>query len=296
MSELEKNKAGLQKKVSSVFKGVPLPQGSAARQTPEAPTSDQIRGGSAKPTAPDRQPQSSLMKKLHQADEKPGNPIANGAAKAGPESAPVADRKQRQPAAKEIHETRMSLKKAASARQSKVAPLAEPAGPNLWRQINNKLFAPKPGVSPSRQKAMVILVPILAIIMIFAFRQVLSTSPHKTQAATDNETLPPLEAKPDGQVDWQIPEPLPATLRDPIRLVDHSAPNSTEPNGTAAEPKTKVINVRDIIYSKDKPSAFINGRIVYVGDKIGGTTIMQINKNSIEFEKDGKKWVKDVRD
>jgi hypothetical protein len=296
MSELEKNKAGLQKKVSSVFKGVPLPQGSAARQTPEAPTPGQIPGGPPKPTAPDRQPQSSLMRKLHQAEEKPGNAIVNGATKASPESAPVADRKQQQPAAKEIHETRMPLKKAASAKQSKVTPLAEPAGPNLWRQINDKLFAPKPGVSPTRQKAMVILIPILAIIMIFAFRQVLSTSPHKTQAATGDETLPPLGAKSSGQIDWQVPAPLPATMRDPIKLVEQSPPNSTEPNGTAAEPKTSVINVRDIIYSKDKPSAFVNSRIVHVGDKVGGATIIQITKNSIEFEKNGKKWVKDVRD
>lgn len=296
MSELEKNKAGLQKKVSSVFKGVPLPQGSAGQQTSGTHAPDQVPGVSPKPLSPERQPQSSLMMKLHQAEEKPGNTIPNRPAGVSPEPAPPAPRIQQHPAAKELHESKTPPKKAASARQPKAAPAAETTPPAFWRQISNRLFVPKPGGNPTRQKAMVILVPILAIVMIFVFRQVLSTSPRKTKGATEDETLVAAGVKSGQDIDWRIPDPLPETMRDPIKLGAQSSANDTEPNGTAAEPTAGDIDVRDIIFSKDKPSAFVNGRIVYIGDKIHDATVVQINRDGVEFEKDGKKWIQNIRD
>jgi len=296
MSELEKNKAGLQKKVSSVFKGVPLPQGSAGQQTSGTHAPDQVPGVSPKPLSPERQPQSSLMMKLHQAEEKPDNTIPNRPAGVSPEPPPPAPRIQQHPAAKELHESKTPLKKAASAKQPKAAPAAETTRPGLWRQISNRLFVPKPGGNPTRQKAMVILVPILAIVMIFVFRQVLSTSPRKTKGATEDETLVAAGVKSGQDIDWRIPDPLPETMRDPIKIGDQSSANGAEPNGAAAEPTTGDIDVRDIIFSKDKPSAFVNGRIVYIGDKIHDATVVRINRDGVEFEKDGKKWIQNIRD
>jgi len=296
MSELEKNKAGLQKKVSSVFKGVPLPQGSAGQQTSGTHAPDQVPGVSPKPPFPERQPQSSLMRKLHQAEEKPDSAIPNRPVGVSPEPAPPAPRVQQHPAAKELQESKAPPKKTASAKQPKAAPVAETVRPGLWRQISSRLFAPKPGGNPTRQKAMVVLVPILAIVMIFVFRQVLSTSPRKTKGATEDETLVAAGAKSGQDIDWQIPDPLPETMRDPIKLADPSSANGAEPNGAAAEPTAGDIDVRDIIFSKDKPSAFVNGRIVYVGDKIHDATVVRINRDGIELEKDGKKWVQNIRD
>lgn len=296
MSELEKNKAGLQKKVSSVFKGVPLPQGSASRKTSGTPAPDRTPGTCPEPMSPDRQPQNSLMRKLHQAEETPDGTTPNGTSRVGLEAPSPTQRIQQPTAAKEIREPRTAPQKAASAKQPRATSAAETAGAGLWRQISDKLFAPKPGVSPARQKAMVILVPVLAIVMIFVLRQVLSTSPHKTQGATEGGPPIAAGAKSGHEIDWRIPDPLPATIRDPIKFTDQSPANNTEPNGTAVEPKTGVIDVRDIIYSKDKPSAFMNGRIVYVGDKIGDTIVVQINRDSVEFEKDGKRWVQNIRD
>ncbi len=54
--------------------------------------------------------------------------------------------------------------------------------------------------------------------------------------------------------------------------------------------------VRDIVYSKDKPSAVIGSKIVYVGDKINDITIVKINRDSIEFERNGDRWEQNVRD
>jgi hypothetical protein len=299
MSELEKSKSGLQKKVSSVFKGVPLPQGSAGQQTSGTPAPSPIPDASPKPTPPDRRPGSSLMAKLHQAEETPGNTIPNGTAKVGPEPAPPTHRLQQHPAAGELHEIKTQPRKTASAKQRKAPPVAETTSVGLWRQINDRLFAPKPGVNPTRQKAMVILVPILAIVMIFVFRQVLSTSPRKTLGATD-KTLVTAGPQSGQEIDWQVPAPLPATMRDPLKFPEVTPASNAEPNESpavaSATSKTGVIDVRDVIYSKDKPSAFMNGRIVYVGDKVHGITVVQINRDSVEFEKDGKRWVQNVRD
>jgi hypothetical protein len=143
---------------------------------------------------------------------------------------------------------------------------------------------------------MVILVPILAIVMIFVFRQVLSSSPRKTKGATEDETLVATGAKSGQDINWQIPDPLPATMRDPIKLPDQGSTSGAEPNETAVEPKAGDLDVRDIIFSKVKPSAFVNGRIVYIGDKILNATVVQINRDSVEFERDGKMWTQNIRD
>jgi hypothetical protein len=297
MAEFEKDKAGLQKKVSSVFKGVPVPRDGAGQRAPGTPAPDQAPGAASKPaSAGPPTPQSPLMRKLHEAGQSPANAVPDRAA--GVQAPPMSAERPtpQRPAAKNLYEPQNPPEEAAPAKQPKVAPLAEAARPSLWQQINNRLFPPKPGVNPVRQKAMVILVPVLAIVMIFVFRQVLSKAPRQTQGATEEAAPLVAAASSNNDIDWQIPEPLPATMRDPIKVSDQSSPNDTQPSATPTEEKTHAIDVRDIVYSEDKPSAFMNGRIVHVGDKIGDTTIIQINRNNVEFERDGKRWVQNIRD
>lgn len=52
--------------------------------------------------------------------------------------------------------------------------------------------------------------------------------------------------------------------------------------------------VTGIVYSKDKPSALINGKIVHKGDKINEIKIVKIGKDRVEFEKNGKNWEQKV--
>lgn len=296
MSEQEKNKTGLQKKVSSVFKGVPLPQGVTGQQTPGTHAPVQSPGASAKPLSPERQPQSSLMMKLHQAEEIPDNVAPSRPAGVSPHAAPAAPWAPQPAAAKAPPESKAPVKKAAPARQPKAAPAEETSRPAFWRQISNKLFAHKAGSSPARQKAMVILVPILAIVMIFVLRQVLSNSPRKTKGATEDEALLTAGAKSGQDIEWKIPDPLPDTMRDPIKLGAQTSAGGAESSGAGPELSASDIDVRDIIFSKDKPSAFINGRIVYIGDKVHDATVVKISKEGVEFEKDGKKWTQNIRD
>jgi hypothetical protein len=298
MAELEKNKAGLQKKVSSVFKGVPIPQDNSTQQPSGAPAPDRAAEVSPKPMPTERQtPQSSLIKKLQQSDEPLNKAAPERTTAASPKPAPTDRQMPQSPAVEKLNQPDKSLNQAVPAKQPQGSPLVEVSGPSFLQQIKDKLFAPKPGASSTRQKAMVVLVPVLAIIMIFMFRQVLSKAPHNTEGATnDDAPLVVAIAGSDNEIDWQIPEPLPAMMRDPIKLPDQGNTQNEGQNETTNETRTGTMNIRDIVYSKDKPSAVVGTQIVYVGDKINGITIVSIERDSVEFEKDGKRWVHKIRE
>lgn len=301
MAELEKNKAGLQKKVSSVFKGVPIPQGNSTQQPSGAPAPNRTADVSPKPTSGNHQiSQSSLIKKLQQSEESLDK-VEPEHTTTSPKPTPTDRQMSQSPPVEKFHEPEESLDEAAPAKQPQSKPPAEVARRSLGQQIKDKFFAPKPdGVSTTRQKAMVILVPVLAIVMIFMFRQVLSKPPRKTKGATQDDAPVVAVADSGNEIDWQIPEPLPAMMRDPLKFPDESGTQNSDQINTRGEGQNKTetgtIDVRDIVYSADKPSAVIDTQIVHVGDTIHGVTIIKINRDSIEFEKDGKTWVQKIRD
>ncbi len=297
MSELDKNKAGLQKKVSSVFKGVPVPQNNGSQQPSGTPTPDPAHGVPPKPVAPNRQvSQNSLIKKLNQSEDSLDNTAQKQTPNVFPKSTSTNQMTQ-SPLNKKLPQPEESLKQAAKATEPESSPFIEETGDGLLQRIKNKLFTPKPGVSPTKQKAMVIMVPILAIIMIFAFRQVLSKAPRKTKGAgTDDTPVVVANANPGREIDWKVPEPISVMTRDPIKLPDESNTQNGDPNETTGRVTTGTIIIRDIVYSHDRPSAVIGSKIVYVGDKVNDATIIKINRDSIEFETDEKKWVQKVRE
>lgn len=153
-----------------------------------------------------------------------------------------------------------------------------------WRQIENKFFAPKPGVSPTRQKTMTVLIPILFVVLIIVFVKVFGGSPHKTMAAMEDETVSAADTA-DFKIDWQMPNPYPKTVRDPMKPY----------SGTNGRTYSGEIVVTGIVHSRDNPSAVVNGRIVHPGDLLLGTKIVKINEDSVEFEKDGRIWKQQVQ-
>jgi hypothetical protein len=301
MSELDKNKAGLQKKVSSVFKGVPVPQNNGSQQPSGTSTPDHVPGVHPKPATADRQIlQNSLIKKLNQSEDSSDKAEQKQTANVFPKPTST-NRMPQNPLITKLPQPEESLKRAAKATRPQNSPFIEETSDGLWQQIKDKLFTPKPGSNPTKQKAMVIMIPILAIIMIFVFRQVLSKPPTKTKGAgTDGVPVVVANADSSHEIDWKIPEPISVMTRDPIKLPDESGTQNTEQNGeqseTANKPNQGVIIVRDIVYSLDKPSAVIGSKIVYVGDKVNDATIVKIDRDSIEFEKDGERWEQKVRD
>ena len=298
MSELDKNKAGLHKQVSSVFKGVPLPQNNGARQ-PSTPEPNQKPDGSPKPMPANQQmSKSSLIKKLSESEEPSESTGQNQIADNSKKPAPVNKMPQSTPVSKPL-QAKEPLKHKTPQPEESV--FIEESGDGLWQQIKDKLFTPAPGESPVKQKAMVIMIPVLAIIMIFAFRQVLSKAPNETKGSeTDDAPIPVSNVDSGDEINWQIPEPIKIITRDPVQLPDEdntqNGGEKTEQNGTANTEDDGALIIKDIVYSRDKPSAVIGSRIVYEGDEINGMTIIKINRDSIEFEKDGGKLEQNVRD
>lgn len=301
MSELDKNKSGLQKKGSSAFKGVPAPQNNGSQQpsdsrTPDAGHAIPPKSGTAKPQVSPN----SLIKKLNQPEDSREQAAQKQTPKAFSKPTSPNPRPKNPPITK-LPQPEESFKQAAKAASPQSPPIIEETGDGLWQQIKDRLFTPKPGTSPARQKAMVIMIPILAIIMIFAFRQVLSKSPRKTKGAENEDTPAVVSNAGSGhEIDWEIPEPITAMSRDPIKLPEQTDPENpeqnTEENETEDKPGQRVITIRDIVYSHDRPSAVIGTKIVYVGDKVNDATILKINRDSIEFEMNGKKWEQNVRE
>ena len=70
---------------------------------------------------------------------------------------------------------------------------------------------------------------------------------------------------------------------------------ATAPKNTAADtnnapaPSNNAV-LKGILYSEDKPSSIIDGKIVKEGDIINGVKVVKINKDMVEFEKDGQTW------
>jgi len=165
---------------------------------------------------------------------------------------------------------------------------------SFWQQIKNKLFQPKPGVSTTKQKAMVVMMPLLFIVLIFMlFRGgVFGTSAGHTEAYTEDTASGVGTAGDNTKIDWKIPAPYPTTLRDPMRLVPVEIPQTDEQTETGK--KIELI-VKSILYSEDNPSAVIGGRIVHEGEKIRDVNIIKISKDSVEFEMNGKRWNQKVQ-
>jgi hypothetical protein len=252
---MPKRKSGLHKEISTIFNGVPIPKGSDGMQPSSTATEE----------APSYGPPSHLTKST----AKVPTPI-----KPAPKAVPT-----EKPKPKAQEQIAVPVPKVISRRQPEWLE-------SILQPIKEKLFEPKPGVSPARQKAMVVLVPVLFIGMVLAFFKVSGISPDKTAAS--NAFKPSgIVAAATNNITWQAPPPYPKILRDPMRL---------GPVETAADPgETEDIIVKGIIYSEENPSAIVGIDIVHVGSTVSGATVVKINKDSVEFEMNGKKWTQKVR-
>jgi len=255
---MEKQKSGLHKQISSIFSGIPIPKKDGDEQqssttTKEAPTYGPPSHLSKK-TAETSPILKSLMNEPPAETPKPNEKIPAAPA---PAPAPVIKIKRARPAWLE----------------------------QIQRLIQDKLFAPQPGVSPARQKATVVLVPIMFIGMVLAFYKVLGFGPGK---ATATKVIKPSNAitASAGIIDWKIPEGYPTTLRDPMQF-------GTLP--TEVKSDTGNIEIKGILYSEENPSAIIGTEIIHEGGMVSGAIVIKINKDSVEFERDGKSWTQKVK-
>lgn len=242
---MSKHRVGLHKKVAAIFGNVAIAKDSDAQQPSDVPMPQRP---APKPPAPSH---------MTPTKPKPKEPV-----QPPPKTAPA-----KQPKAKAAVET-----------------LTKIPWQQTLEQIKNKLFASKLGVSDTRQRKMVILVPVLSIVLIFVLFRVLSTPSRGTNQHQGFEPTN-VAAGANREIDWQVPDLYPKRLRDPMQLG----------SVTIAQTETGKLMVRGIVYSEDNPTAVIDDQIVHEGDKILDATIVKINKNSVEFEINGKRWTQKVQ-
>ena len=154
-------------------------------------------------------------------------------------------------------------------------------GSRLWLSIKNRFFNEE---MDRRQKVTTTLIPFLFVILFFVLFKVFYTASPKAAMA---QTSGPVDTFTSAyeKTDWHVPAPYPESLRDPMQYGSI----------TTAQSSIEGLAVRGIVFSKDRPSAIINGKIVRQGDIISGATIIKINRNNVEFEFKGKRWTRQVQ-
>jgi len=263
---MAKRRAGLHKEITSIFDGVPIPKDNGTPPLPSAP-------------APERAGHKEYSKSNKWRLEETG--VSKGPAVRAPKTPPTPEPQRPAEPPPEPAPTKQP-KVDTAIKTGKQNPLQK-----VWEQIEKKFFAPKPGVSATRQKAMAILIPALFLALIFVFVRVFGTAPRRVKGAGKN-TAVKTAAGANKKIDWQIPEPYPTTLRDPMQF---------GPAGTAQAGGGQLI-VTGILYIDNNPSASsasIGNQIVREGEKILGATVVKINKDSVEFEMNGKTWTQKVQ-
>jgi hypothetical protein len=142
-----------------------------------------------------------------------------------------------------------------------------------------------------RQKLMIALIPILAIAMVFLLKNPLGMrSAAKAAGMQHNETA--RTVVPDVvEIAWTIPAPYELGGRDPMKPVPPPAVENTGQETAARPTETPVeLILTGILYSEDKPMAIVDTQVVHEGQQVSGATVKKIDKDSVEFERNGRTW------
>jgi len=253
-------KSGLHKKISTIFDGAPVPNKNGRVESSASSTVDRSAGHI--PPAPKVMP-SRITQNASKQDE-----LVESTIKPEPQKTQVYSKPQ------------------------KVQMYSEPnkssfEGLNkFFGQVTAKLFAPKPGVNPAKQKLMVVLMPVLFVVVIFVFGRNFMGSGNNKKSKPQDGLMSPAVASAKKEISWQRPAPYPGNLRDPMK--EYAVRTDPTSSGNSN------IVVRGIVWSQDNPSVVIGTEILYVGETVQGAKIIKISKDSVEFERDGKTWSQKV--
>lgn len=156
------------------------------------------------------------------------------------------------------------------------------------RKIRNRLLEPSPGVSATKQKGMMILVPVLFIILIFVLSKNSRISPLKGIKSWKTKPAKTI-VNSDNKIDWLRPTTCLTRLRDFLPF--QSGSRMILQTERLPEPI-----VQGIVYSEDNPSAVIARQIIHEGEKVSAATVIKINRDNVEFEMNGKRWTQKIQE
>jgi len=185
-----------------------------------------------------------------------------------------------------------------SARQSPAVAETAPApqereSPKSRRKSSIRSHAPREKTNGSRRKLMVALIPILAIALVLILKHPLGArSTVQAAGVRPSETARPVI--PGVEIAWQIPSPYEPGGRDPMQLppppvMPENPPTDAHPTETPVE-----LTVMGILHSEDRPAAIVDTQVVHEGQQVSGTTVVKIDKDGVEFERNGRKWKQTV--
>ncbi len=155
-----------------------------------------------------------------------------------------------------------------------------------------------------RRKTTMVLMVALFVVLIVVLTSTFSRNlaKKKVSGALEQATAAAeaTAASGDVQIDWEIPPKYPETLRDPMEATWAQDPETgewIEESVVVIEDGERTlidvgIALRSILWAETGRSIVIGNEILYEGDEILGVTIKKINKDSVEFEKDGVGFLK----
>jgi hypothetical protein len=263
-----KQKAGLGKKVSSIFDGVALPN--IVRPAEQVP-----------PQAPS----------ANRSAETPGQPRSmQTAPPMPPKTAAVAVPQAPRTISAQSPQSKTSGQTQPLRHSSSSSSIGAVSG-NSWQQSIYKIFFSGNGEADARNRKSLAAVGLFSVGLLVAlmWSGVFSSSP--AGAGNTNSTVATAAASNEGRIDWTPPEPYPANFRDPMQV---GSVSSSKTNGGGSASGFGGFLVKSIVFSADNPTAVINGQIVKVGQTINGATVTKINKDSVEFTANGKSWKQQV--
>ena len=127
------------------------------------------------------------------------------------------------------------------------------------------------------------------------FRQVLWKTPDKTKAAAgDDKIITGVDNSAADEIDWKIPDQIPAKMRDPVNVEKDDTLVNEQAN--LPDNNNDTMNVRSILLSEDKPSVVIGDKLVYLNQTINGTKVVEIHRDYIVLEKEKKRWPQRVEE
>lgn len=139
-----------------------------------------------------------------------------------------------------------------------------------------------------RQKRALILAAVLLPVFVGVLWLSLS-APEPAGGAPSAAAQPTAAAKtPMVSVQWNKPQPWPESMRDPMQIARTTVT-------VGVESANAELVVRGIVLGQGRSSAIIGEQIVFEGETVRGTTVRKIDKDAVEFERDGKTWTQQVQ-
>jgi hypothetical protein len=161
-----------------------------------------------------------------------------------------------------------------------------------WRTTKQRIFGNSQKSLDTRQKKTVVLGIILVVVFAAVLLFALGSGPSRVKAASKKINSENTQMS-GGQItgnteNWTLPEPYSTSLRNPTKIGVSTSTANTQSENT--------LRVQGIVYSSKRPSAIIANQVVFEGDSIEGARVIKIERDSVEFEKDAKRWQQQVKE